>query len=89
MTKYFETRDLVTFGQFLEEKVKEIRNQPFDTKAVLLYNDIVISPFAIKEYTVHMNADKDVTFDKVTHKSLYEAFTEKNSWFPPFTDQMG
>ena len=25
MTKYFETKNLVTFGQFLEEKVKEIR----------------------------------------------------------------
>ena len=24
-----------------------------------------------------MNADKDVTFDEITHKILYEAFTEK------------
>ena len=76
-TKYFETINLVTFGQFLEEKVKEIRNQPFDTKAVSLYSDIVISPYATKEHTLHMNAGKDVTFDEITHKILYEAFTEK------------
>ena len=77
MTKYFETRNLVTFGHFLEEKVKEIRNQPFDTKAVSLYSDIVISPYATKEHTLHMNECKDVTFDEITHKILYEAFIEK------------
>ena len=48
MTKYFETRNLVTFGQFLEEKVKEIGNQPFDTMAVSLYNDIVYSLLLLK-----------------------------------------
>ena len=77
MTKYFESRNFVTFGHFLEEKVKEIRNQPFDTKAVSLYSDIVITPFATKEHTVHISADNDITFDKITHKLLYEAFTEK------------
>ena len=41
-TKHFETINLVTFGQFLEEKVKEIRNQPFDTKA--LYTDVAHMP---------------------------------------------
>ena len=77
MTKYFESRKFVTFGHFLEEKVKEIRNQPFDTKTVSLYSDIVITPFATKEHTVHISADNDITFDKITHKVLYKAFTEK------------
>ncbi len=81
VTKYFETMEIFTFGQFLEEKVKEIRNQPFNRKAVSLYSDIVISPFAKKEDTLLMNANKNTTFNEITHKLLYEAFTEKITGF--------
>ena len=70
----FEYKGILTLGHFLEEKVKEIRSQPYDQIAVSLYKNITISPYATKEDTILIN-NKQLKFDEITHKTLYEAFT--------------
>ena len=74
ITKHFEYKGILTLGNFLEEKVKEIRSQPYDQIAVSLYKNITVSPYATKEDTILIN-NKQLKFDEITHKTLYEAFT--------------
>ena len=73
ITKYFQEAGLYKFGQFLDEKAKHIRNQPSNAKAVSLWDNIVLNPFAKKEDTLILNNGDEIKFTHLTHKQLYEA----------------
>ena len=71
-TKYFEERNIFSFGQMLEEKVKEVRQLQFDKSLVNLYNKITLNPTVRKEDMLILMDGTEINFTEVTLKQLYE-----------------
>ena len=70
---YFQNAHLYTLDQFMEEKMKEVREQPYDRRAVSLYDKIVLNPYAKKKDLLVTNDGEEINLECITHKQLYEA----------------
>ena len=73
ITTHFQQVGLYKFGQFLDEKAKNVRNQPSNAKAVTLCDNLILHPYAKKENTLIFNNGDEIKFTHLTHKQLYEA----------------
>ena len=72
ITRYFERSNLFTFGQFLDEKTKQAREQQYDRKAVALCDQVALKVPVKKEDFLILNKGERIEFKFVTHKQLYE-----------------
>ena len=72
ISRYFEQGNLFTFGQFLEEKTKQAREQRYDRKAVALCDQVALKVPVQKEDFLILNKGERIEFKFVTHKQLYE-----------------
>ena len=57
----------------LEEKVKQIRNQPHDANAIALHDNITLNPYAKGVDLFSTVNSTDIKFTNVTHKELYKS----------------
>ena len=72
INRYFEDRNLFTFGQFLDEKTKQARDQQYDRRAVALCDQVALKVPVNKDDLLVLNNGEEIKFNFVTHKQLYE-----------------
>ena len=77
INRYFERTNFYTFGQFLDEKTKQARDQPYDRRAVALCDEIVLKMNVKKVDHLVLNNGDEIEFIFVTHKLLYEDTVSK------------
>ena len=69
---YFDDRNFYTFGQFLDEKIKQARDQPHDRRVVSLCDKIALKiNVKKKDNLVLINGD-EIKLHLVTHHHLYQ-----------------
>ena len=72
INRYFEQGKYYTFGQFLDEKTKQARNQEYDRKVTELCDQVSFQINVKKEDHLTLNNGEEVKFKLITHKTLYE-----------------
>ena len=78
---YFEQGNYYKFGQFLDEKTKQARNQPYNRRVVGLCDQVALRIPVKKDDFLILNNGDEVKFKHVTHKQLYEDTVSKISGF--------
>ena len=69
---YFERGNLFTFGQFLDEKTKQARDQQYDRRVVALCDQVALKIPVNKDDMLVLSKGERIKFQDVTHKQLYE-----------------
>ena len=70
--RYFEDVNFYSFGQFLDEKTKQARDQPYNRRVVSLCDKIALKFNVKKEDNLVMINGDEIKFNLVTHKHLYQ-----------------
>ena len=69
---YFDDRNFYTFGQFLDEKIKQARDQPHDRRLVSLCDKIALKINAKKKGNLVLINGDEIKLHLVTHHHLYQ-----------------
>ena len=72
MKPYFERGNFFTFGQFLDEKTKQARDQQYDRRVVALCDQVALKIPVNKDDMLVLSKGERIKFQDVTHKQLYE-----------------
>ena len=79
--KYFEDGNFYTFGQFLDEKTKQARDQPYDRRVTSLCDKVAMKINVKKEDKLVLSNGEEIKLNFVTHHHLYEDKISKITGF--------